>query len=72
MSEQEEKIFKEMCAKDCKQMAQENNVAWCELSLYLDSEHDEGKTEFRLIVNADKSFYIHPLGKDGKTFDGKL
>ena len=72
MTKEEEKIFREMCARDCKRMAAENNAAWCELSLYLDGEHDEGKTEFRLVVNADKSFYIHPLGQDGKTLDGKL
>ncbi len=57
---------------ECDNITWENNVKWCSLSLYLDSEHDEGKTEFRLRVNADKSFYIHALGKDGKTFDGKL
>lgn len=70
-----DEFAKELYSKindDCKRMAQENNLAWCDLSLYLDAEHDEGKTEFRLVVNADKSFYIHPLGKDGKTFDGKL
>ena len=66
------KIFKETCEKDCKRMTHENNVAWAKLSLYLDAEHDEGKSEFRLLVNSDKSFYIHPMGKDGKTFDGKL
>ena len=72
MTEEEEKQFKEMCVKDCKKIAQENNINWCGLSLYLDTEHDEGKNEFRLVVNSDKSFYIHPLGKDGKTYDGKL
>jgi len=72
MNKEEEKIFREIVAKDCKRMAQENNVAWCGISLYLDGEHDKGKSEFRLVVNDDKSFYIHPLGKDGETYDGKL
>jgi hypothetical protein len=72
MKKEEQKIFKEMFERDCKRMASENNAAWCELSLYLDGEHEEGKREFRLVVNDDKSFYIHPLGKDGKTLNGKL
>lgn len=65
-------FFGEMCKNDCDQMAQENNGKWCDFSLYLDKEYDEGKTEFRLVINSDKSFYIHPFGKDGNTFDGKL
>ncbi len=68
----DEKEFKERCAEDCKKIARENNVAWSCFSLYLDEEHDQGKTEFRLVVNEDKTFYIHPLEKDGKTYDGKL
>lgn len=72
MTPEREAEFREMCKKDCDRMTQENNIAWCLLSLYLDAEHDEGKREFRIVINDDKSFYIHPLSKDGKTFDGKL
>jgi len=66
------KLFKETCEQDCKRMTHKNNVAWAKLSLYLKSEYDEGKAEFRLLLNSDKSFYIHPVVRNGKTFDGKL
>ncbi len=72
MNQQDENDFREMVTKDCKLMSKENNANWCELSLYLEDEFDQGKTEFRLVINSDKTFYIHPLGKDGKTLDGKL
>ena len=72
MNKEEKKEFKKMVAKDCKEMAKKNNINWCELALYLETEKDEGKNEFRLVVNNDNSFYIHPLNKDGKTFDGNL
>ena len=72
MTPQEEKEFKEMVAKECKRMTRKYILTYSGISTYLDQEHDEGKTEFRLVVNSDKTFYIHPLGKDGKTFDGKL
>lgn len=72
MNTREEKAFRKMSLKHLEKLAQENDISWCELSLYLEREYDDGVTEFRLVVNKDKSFYIHPFGKDGKTFDGKL
>jgi len=72
MTPQEEKEFKEMVAKDCRRMARQHILSWAGMAIYLEDEFNEGKNEFRLFVNSDKSFYIHPLGKDGKTFDGKL
>ena len=53
------------------EMIKENGLKYQELKAYLEKELKEGKTEFRLKLNQDKSFYIHPLGKDGKTFDSK-
>lgn len=72
MTPQEEKEFKETLSRDCRRMTRKLILTWGSLSEYLDTEHEDGKTEFRLVVNADKTFYVHPLGKDGKTFDGKL
>lgn len=68
-----EKEFKDMVKQECDTMAKENNEKWCQLSLYLENEVDEGKTEFRMVVNPhNKTFYIHPMGKDGISYDGKL
>jgi len=42
------------------------------LENYLKSEKAEGKSEFRLVVNNDGSFYIHPYNQDGETYNGQL
>ena len=65
-------ISKDRMKEDCKKLAQENNISWACLSIYLDEQHDKGITEFRIQVNSDKTFYIHPFGKDGETFDGRI
>lgn len=39
---------------------------------FLKTESGGHYTEFRIVVRADGSAYIHPLGKDGKTLDLKL
>lgn len=47
-----------------------------ELNEYLNSETQQGKTEFRLVTrdlgDGGTKIYIHPIGKDGKTFDALL
>lgn len=72
MTPEREKEFREMMVKDLKKLSWEYAENWAAISLYLDSEHDEGKIDFHLRIHEDKSFYIHPIDKDGKTFDGKL
>jgi hypothetical protein len=27
--------------------------------------------EYRVVINSDKSFYIHPINRDGETYDFK-
>lgn len=39
---------------------------------YLRSEFAEDKHEFRMVVYNNNQFYIHPLGKDGKSLDLNL
>jgi len=44
---------------------------------YFRKEVAEGKTEFRLVARVGEqtktvTFYIHPLGRDGQTFDGHV
>jgi len=41
----------------------------CPFREYLKSEQSEGKTEFRIVLKSDNTFYIHPLGKDGTSRD---
>ena len=41
---------------------------------YLIHERDEGKTEFRVVINGvgehgETKIYIHPLGRDGESRD---
>jgi len=51
-----------------------SDLKWNDFSSYLKKEHGEGKREFRLVVYGckNKTFYIHPYGKDGESFDGEL
>ncbi len=72
MNAEQEKEFREKCQKDCEKMTFDNNVKWATLSLFLENEFSEGKTDFRLHINEDKTFYIHPVGKDGQTLDGVI
>lgn len=37
---------------------------------YLRSEFEKGISEFKIRVNDKDTFYIHPIDKDGMTFDG--
>jgi hypothetical protein len=50
----------------------ENNIHWCAFILYLKREYNEGKIDFHLRIQGNSTFYIHPQGKDGQTFDGKF
>lgn len=36
---------------------------------YFGKEVSEGKKEFRLVFTDDETVYIHPIGKDGETYD---
>lgn len=69
--EQEEK-FKQRASQDLQILAAEYRNNWAAFSLYLDSENARGITEFRLVVNDSGKCYIHPLGKDGKTYDFEI
>ena len=42
------------------------------LKKYLTKEFKEGKQEFRLFIQDNGAFYIHPQNEDGETFDGNL
>lgn len=72
LTKEQEVEFKETCKTDCDKMAQENNTRWASFSLFLGEEFSEGKIDFSLHINEDRTFYIHPEGKDGKTFDGDI
>ena len=57
----------EQLRKDFKRIMEEKK--WRELIEFLQTEHSEGKTEFRIAFQSQDHFIIHPLGKDGKTLD---
>lgn len=42
---------------------------WLQLICYLNEEKDKGKTEFRIALQGNMKFIVHPLSKDGKTVD---
>lgn len=54
------------------QILKENGIKHQELKTYLLKEFNNGNTEFRIKISEDLSFYIHPLNKNGNTFDSKL
>ena len=62
--------FKELVDTSVKEMRKRYVNNWAKLSLYIESEIDNGVTEFRISVqNSDGDIIIHPLNKDGKTLD---
>lgn len=42
---------------------------WLQLMCYLSEEERQGKTEFRIALQGNMKFMVHPLSKDGKTID---
>jgi hypothetical protein len=42
---------------------------WEQLRKYLLEESSQGKREFRISMQSDTSFLIHPLGEDGAAMD---
>ena len=65
--------IKELIEHTTPALIDRNNKKWIELSTYLwEQMHKNNAHEFRLVLNKDDTFYIHPFGVDGKTLDGKL
>jgi hypothetical protein len=68
-----EDFIKKMVSDSIPEIRETSINNWAKLSVYLDKERRENNaTEFRIVVNADDSFYVHPLGQDGNTLDGNL
>lgn len=44
-------------------------LQWQKIVAYLSSEEREGKTEFRIALQGNRKFIVHPLSKDGKTIN---
>ncbi len=49
-----------------------NDMQEARLFDYLSKEISEGKTEFRIAMQSKDEGIIHPLGKDGNTYDFKI
>jgi len=52
-----------------KEISKEYCNKYFELLNYLIEEKKDGKTEFRMSFIGEQDIIIHPLNKDGKTFD---
>lgn len=42
---------------------------WRRLGEYLNNEHKDGKSEFRIAFQDNNKFIIHPMGENGETID---
>jgi hypothetical protein len=56
----------------CIKKEQEQKAKLHAIYEYLTREVLLGKTEFRIAFQTEKRFIVHPLNKDGDTFDGEL
>lgn len=72
MNQEEKTEFQKYIMQDLIQLSAEYRNNWAAFSLYLENEKAEGKFEFRLVVQDNHKCYIHPTGKDGKTFDFEI
>lgn len=68
-----EDFIKKMVEESTPEIEKANNEKWIKLSVFLYEQRTTNQAnEFRLFVNDDDSFYVHPFDKDGDTLDGKL
>jgi hypothetical protein len=73
LNKEDEDFIKKMVKDSIPEIRQSGFEKWAKFSVYLDKQRRENKVqEFRLVLLADDSLYIQPLGKDGETIDMNL